>query len=337
MSNKGGDVNKEAIAVLLSPDGYYTYLQIQPIGAVDDKEKVDKFKAQVKKSYRKLCLRHHPDKPGGSADTFQALNRAYKVLSNPVLRKQYDMIGLDLDDDCEQNERDEEVSDKKNDEKSSEESSSDPSTEEDAHYFSAKNSPVSQIASAVIAFLMTMAVRTIIWGSLTLVLSRYRIFLYPILLLVFGTCLYAVFSIIRASNRVTKLQESRGRLLLSLLGVGLYVMHRAGHEEWTIKFWMGESLVLLLLMINYSSDEVDERPLAMFIVSAILAPILTYIIGARFWRYSMIIGIELVIGLCALVIFPILEVMIEQIVNEKLQKVGEKVRAHVKRMEEMKK
>jgi len=55
----------------------------------------------VKKNYRKLSLRHHPDK-GGDVDTFRVLNRAQKVLTNPKLRQQYDILGIDLDDDEEE-------------------------------------------------------------------------------------------------------------------------------------------------------------------------------------------------------------------------------------------
>ena len=43
--------------------------------------------------------KHHPDKPGGDVDTFRTLKRAQTVLSNPKLRQQYDILGLDLDDD----------------------------------------------------------------------------------------------------------------------------------------------------------------------------------------------------------------------------------------------
>ena len=46
-----------------------------------------------------LSPKHHPDKPGGDSDTFRTLKRAQTVLSNPKLRQQYDILGLDLDDD----------------------------------------------------------------------------------------------------------------------------------------------------------------------------------------------------------------------------------------------
>ena len=47
---------------------------------------------QLKKAYRKLCLKHHPDK-GGNEDKFKEISRAYEVLSSPEERKLYDMYG----------------------------------------------------------------------------------------------------------------------------------------------------------------------------------------------------------------------------------------------------
>lgn len=43
----------------------------------------------IKKAYRKLAMRHHPDK-GGDQKTFQRINEAYDVLKDPQRRKQYD-------------------------------------------------------------------------------------------------------------------------------------------------------------------------------------------------------------------------------------------------------
>ena len=44
---------------------------------------------QMKKAYRKHSLTEHPDK-GGSSERFQALERAYRVLSNPRLKAAYE-------------------------------------------------------------------------------------------------------------------------------------------------------------------------------------------------------------------------------------------------------
>lgn len=101
-SSDGGDsaAPSDAMMQLLAPDGYYTYLKIPkpPANGVGELDT-----DLIKKNYRKLSLKHHPDKPGGDTETFRVLNRAQKVLSTTKLRQQYDILGLDLDDDDEHN------------------------------------------------------------------------------------------------------------------------------------------------------------------------------------------------------------------------------------------
>lgn len=44
---------------------------------------------EIKKAYRKLASKHHPDK-GGDTATFQQIEEAYRILSDPQQRQQYD-------------------------------------------------------------------------------------------------------------------------------------------------------------------------------------------------------------------------------------------------------
>jgi DnaJ-class molecular chaperone len=48
--------------------------------------------AEIKKAYRVLSLKHHPDK-GGAVEKFQKINEAYETLSNPEQKAQYDQFG----------------------------------------------------------------------------------------------------------------------------------------------------------------------------------------------------------------------------------------------------
>merc|ERR1712070_256202 len=48
-------------------------------------------------AYRKLSLKLHPDKVGGSSEKFQELNRAYKCLKDEDTRRKYDDCGFDED------------------------------------------------------------------------------------------------------------------------------------------------------------------------------------------------------------------------------------------------
>jgi molecular chaperone DnaJ len=47
--------------------------------------------AELRRAYRKLALRYHPDRAGeGSTAAFQRISRAYEVLSDPQARESYD-------------------------------------------------------------------------------------------------------------------------------------------------------------------------------------------------------------------------------------------------------
>lgn len=48
---------------------------------------------EIKKAFRELAHKHHPDKQGGDEKKFKEINEAYQVLSNPEKRKQYDQYG----------------------------------------------------------------------------------------------------------------------------------------------------------------------------------------------------------------------------------------------------
>ena len=58
---------------------------------------IDASKADIVRAYRKLSLRIHPDKPGGSNERFQELSKAYTCLSNEDNRRRYDECGFDED------------------------------------------------------------------------------------------------------------------------------------------------------------------------------------------------------------------------------------------------
>jgi molecular chaperone DnaJ len=48
---------------------------------------------EIKKAYRKLAHKYHPDKKGGDEEKFKEINSAYQVLSNSKKRQQYDQFG----------------------------------------------------------------------------------------------------------------------------------------------------------------------------------------------------------------------------------------------------
>ena len=53
---------------------------------------------EIKKAYRKLAFKHHPDKTKGdkaAEEKFKEINEAHEVLSDPGKRKKYDQFGAE--------------------------------------------------------------------------------------------------------------------------------------------------------------------------------------------------------------------------------------------------
>ena len=67
----------------MSKQDYYELLGVSK-GASDD---------EIKKAFRKLAVKYHPDKEGGDETKFKEINEAYEVLKDKQKRQRYDQFG----------------------------------------------------------------------------------------------------------------------------------------------------------------------------------------------------------------------------------------------------
>ena len=383
-----------ALYQLLSPDGYYSYLGLEkPVMKFgtrfsldhhhhDDDQNDDELKSMIElihKNYRKLSLKHHPDRKGGDAETFRVLARARKVLTTPKLRREYDLLGLDLDDD-EVGEEHQQHHDNSPDTNTSTTSpimkgnNESPTSEPQDSTGSSKkdtssgggggttnDSVLSAVASATLASLIQMMVRTAIMAIVSTLVSRYTIllFLAAVLLL-----------IILVRVHQNKGGKKEFAILISIFS-GIFLMYYGRNHDYYWIFWFGQFFLfrskifphfLYLLKINsppffvvsyrslhsnYGCFQGETLTMSIFICNSFLltttraiagasigSAIVAFFLHGKLWRYVMVEVFFGVLLILAALVFPILEMILEEIIRDKMSKVGEKIRAHSLRIEE---
>ncbi|KAG7370347.1 heat shock protein DnaJ domain protein [Nitzschia inconspicua] len=350
-STKLRTVPSEAMMILLAPDGYYTYLQI-PKSFQSDSSTIFTITNSstipldmvdlIKKNYRKLSIKHHPDKPGGDVDTFRLLKRAQTVLSSPKLKQQYDILGLDLDDD-----EDEVVSmghDDDDDNNHSGDSTATTNTTDDTEPQTILEVMVHEITYTAINIVLQLSVRTAILAFASVFVTRDLLLLFLALaILVFDG--YQI--------RTSQLYTVRGLDSPIVTGTGLIIMYKASVGSWSRSviesdtdnsttstdpsihfwlYWIGESMVIF--MVTHHALGPSRRTTPIVISGAATFGVLAALwFRGKFWNYIIVLLLEVFMACFILVSFPIVEMILEAVLDDKLKKMGDKVRAKYAYME----
>lgn len=380
---------EEALQILLSPDGYYNYLGISKPepdamglkyqeamtagggGGDGGGGRVDL--ERVKKNYRRLSLKHHPDRPTGDAETFRMLNRAKIVLSNAKLRREYDLVGLDLDDDAEDEGGHHEEESKGTAAENAEGPQTSEAHEEDKGDRNERGggskteTVMGHLASTTLAAILQVVVRTVMMGLVSVLISKYTLLTYPAmgLLALLTTKMYSAIKKSLGPKDTMTLSTMKDAFSPLVIALGIFFMYRGRryvipsvsaatgvvgesmegdnstasipsdieYHQWSWTFLVGEALV----MTSFIANSVDNQLLSRVLVLAFsgLSLLLSLWLRGRFWRYMTLLGFEGLIGALVVLAFPIMEMILESLVEEKMRKVGEKIRAHDVRMKEM--
>jgi hypothetical protein len=159
-------------------------------------------------------------------------------------------------------------------------------------------------------------------ASVSLLVVRYRWLLYPALGFL-GFIAFRVYS--------TPGHGTLDMLSPFLIGTGLIFMYQSKEETASgFVYWIGESLVIAMFTYNSIALTPNVASYAGAILGAIgvFSAIAALWFRGKFWNYAIVIGFEAFLAIFVAMAFPIMEIVLEAIINEKLKKVGEKVRAH---------
>jgi len=283
-----------ALYQLLSPDGYYHYLSIPKCS--DQSSKIDH--ELIRKSYRRLSLKHHPDRPSGDAETFHLLYRAKKVLLDDILRKQYDLLGFDLEDD------------------------EDGATGED---MKKRGSLMTELAGLVLSGVGSLCVRTLGLLFILASVSSNKIVIICVIL-----CLVVMFFRSYMENSKNKMT-----IITPLVIIGIIIyLHIDGSRYRPRICWISETLLQMFFIQN--AIPFDYRTSRVLIILFIFLSFISLYTKGNPYQYIKLILSQLILAVVILIFSPVLELVVEEIVKEKMGKVGERLRSHLSRMERIK-
>lgn len=177
-------------------------------------------------------------------------------------------------------------------------------------------------------------------ASVSLFISKFKYVSISALLFL----LYTSFQISKARKEAKAMISLFDVMSPLIIGVGIMIMYYGrvspptdgSYSFWSWTFWLGESTVMSMFALNTIAGKENSslKPsvplgIGVFIISTIICLLLR----GKFWRYVFVLGFEMGLALVAVMIFPIMEMILEEIMNEKLKKVGNKIRVYSKLVE----
>jgi hypothetical protein len=166
----------------------------------------------------------------------------------------------------------------------------------------------------------------VIMASVSVVIVRFRWTLYPAL----AFLAYNVYRIIQMQSRVAggSLYDT---IPPTLIAAGLLIMSSSamgGDGSWNTRFWVGEAIVIGMFLYNSLSHLPIIFNVFVGLGLCVLSLLLALWFRGSIWNYGIVIVIIGIVAILVALAFPIMELIIESILNEKLRKVGDKVRHH---------
>lgn len=174
-------------------------------------------------------------------------------------------------------------------------------------------------------------------GSVSVLIVRFRLTLYPAL----AFLAYIIFRIIQQQSRLPggSLYDT---VPPSLIAAGLLLMSSSvfggggrdddgdsNNPKWNTQFWMGEALVIGMFLYNSLTilQSLENRAIVLAVL-AVVSLLLALWFRGNLWNYVVVLGLIVFVAIIVALAFPIMELLLEAILNEKLKKVGDKVRHH---------
>ena len=154
---------------------------------------------------------------------------------------------------------------------------------------------------------------------------RYKLLMIPVILFL----LYISFRVFSVVGIEAGWYEKLAPICIS---IGLYTMHLS--ESGNYMFLCGESAVMTCFFLNSMLPTQTGSP-GIMMACLIASTLMAWFLKGKFWRYAIILSIEAGLALIAVLAFPIMEMIFEEIMNEKLRKIGDKIRVQFKHLQEL--